>query len=202
LKREVEDGRFREDLFYRLHVIAIHLPPLRDRREDIPLLVQFFLEKYGAENARPNLELAPEALDLLMEHDWPGNVRELENVIERATVLTPGNRIGPELIPDQVRRSPSFQSPQIVMPPEGVSLKEVTAAYERQWIESALEAAGGVQKRAAELLRIKPTTLNEMIKRYDIRPRRKKASAANAGPDGGPAVESGDELEPVTSDVE
>jgi DNA-binding NtrC family response regulator len=85
------------------------------------------------------------------------------------------------------------------MPPEGVSLKEVTAAYERQWIESALEAAGGVQKRAAELLRIKPTTLNEMIKRYDIRPRRKKAASAI---DTAAAADAGDELEPVGSDLD
>jgi DNA-binding NtrC family response regulator len=202
LKREMEDGRFREDLFYRLHVIAIHLPPLRERKEDIPLLVQHFLEKYGVENARPNLELAPEALDLLMDYDWPGNVRELENVIERATVLTPGTRIGPDLIPENVRRAPSFQMPHIVMPPEGVSLKEVTSAYERQWIESALEAAGGVQKRAAELLRIKPTTLNEMIKRYDIRPRRKKAAAAGSSADVATGTENGDELETVATDVE
>ncbi len=201
LKREVEEGRFREDLFYRLAVIAIHLPSLRDRKDDIPLLVQHFLEKYGSENARPNLEMAPESLDLLMEYDWPGNVRELENVIERATVLTQGPRIGPDLIPDHVRRAPNFQMPHIVMPSEGVSLKEVTAAYERQWIESALEAAGGVQKRAAELLRIKPTTLNEMIKRYDIRPRRKKATTG-AALDASNPIENGDELEPVGSDVE
>jgi two-component system response regulator PilR (NtrC family) len=196
LKREMEEGRFREDLFYRLHVIAIHLPSLRERKEDIPLLVQHFLEKYGQENSRPNLELAPDALDLLMDYDWPGNVRELENVIERAVVLSAGMRIGPDLIPEHVRRSPTFQTPHIVMPADGVSLKEVTAAYERQWIESALEAAGGVQKRAAELLKIKPTTLNEMIKRYDIRPRRKKSSAGNS------AEGAGDELEPVGTDVE
>jgi DNA-binding NtrC family response regulator len=202
LKREMEDGRFREDLFYRLHVIAIHLPSLRDRKDDIPLLVQHFLEKYGEENGRPNLEFAPESLDLLMDYDWPGNVRELENVIERATVLTQGPRIGPDLIPEQVRRAPNFQMPQIVMPPEGVSLKEVTSAYERQWIESALESAGGVQKRAAELLRIKPTTLNEMIKRYDIRPRRKKASAAGAAADTAATTENADELEPVGSETE
>jgi two-component system response regulator PilR (NtrC family) len=201
LKREMEDGNFREDLFYRLHVIAIHVPALRERKEDIPLLVQHFLEKYGLENARPNLEVAPEALDLLMDYDWPGNVRELENVIERAVVLSAGTRIGADLIPENVRRSPSFQVPQIVMPVEGVSLKEVTAAYERQWIESALEAAGGVQKRAAELLRIKPTTLNEMIKRYDIRPRRKKA-ASGVGATAEAAGEPGNELEPVGSDVE
>ncbi len=199
LKHEMEEGRFREDLFYRLHVIAINLPALRERKEDIPLLVQHFLEKYGVENARPGLELAPEALDLLMDYDWPGNVRELENVIERATVLATGLRIGPDLIPEHVRRAPSFQMPHIVMPPDGVSLKEVTSAYERQWIESALEAAGGVQKRAAELLRIKPTTLNEMIKRYDIRPRRKKASANGSEQ---ATADASDTLEPVGSDVE
>jgi DNA-binding NtrC family response regulator len=145
--------------------------------------------------------MAPESLDLLMAYDWPGNVRELENVIERATVLTQGPRIGPDLIPEHVRRAPNFQMPHIVMPSEGVSLKEVTAAYERQWIESALEAAGGVQKRAAELLRIKPTTLNEMIKRYDIRPRRKKA-ATGAAVDAPSPIENGDELEAVGSDVD
>ena len=91
LKHEMEEGRFREDLFYRLHVIAIHLPALRERKDDIPLLVQHFLEKYGEENARQNIELAPEALDLLMDYDWPGNVRELENVIERAVVLSTGH---------------------------------------------------------------------------------------------------------------
>src|ERR671918_1838748 len=114
LKREMEDGRFREDLFYRLHVIAIHLPALRDRKDDIPLLVQHFLEKYGTENARPNLELAPEALDLLMDYDWPGNVRELENVIERAVVLSAGMRIGADLIPEHVRKAPTVQIPQFV----------------------------------------------------------------------------------------
>ena len=193
LKQEVQEGRFREDLYYRLHVINIQLPALRERREDVPLLVQHFLEKYGEENERRNIEMSPEALDLLSDYDWPGNVRELENVIERAVVLCTGSRIGPELIPDHVRKSPSVQIPHVVMPAEGISLKDVTIAYERQWIESALEAAGGVQKRAAELLRIKPTTLNEMIKRYDIRPRRKKASSSSGEPDGGLA----DELEPL-----
>ncbi|MEZ5287068.1 MAG: sigma-54 dependent transcriptional regulator [Vicinamibacterales bacterium] len=200
LKREMEDGRFREDLFYRLHVISIELPALRERRDDVPLLVQHFLEKYAEENGRPPLELAPDALDQLMEYDWPGNVRELENVIERAVVLSTGTRIGADRIPEHVRRSPRYQLPHVVMPVEGVSLKEVTAAYERQWIESALDAAGGVQKRAAELLRIKPTTLNEMIKRYDIRPRRKK-SGASGGPDAGVSGDpAGDELEPVGSE--
>jgi DNA-binding NtrC family response regulator len=175
LRQMMEDGRFREDLYYRLHVISIYLPPLRERKEDIPLLAQHFLEKYGVENNRPGLELTPDALDLMMEYDWPGNVRELENVIERAVVLTSGPRIDANLIPDHVRKTPSFQIPQFVVPPEGISFKDVITDFEKRLIESTLEAAGGVQKRAAELLHIKPTTLNEMIKRYDIRPRRKKS---------------------------
>ena len=174
LKGMVADGRFREDLYYRLHVIKVELPTLRERREDIRLLAQHFLEKYGPENGKPHLELTPDALDVLEQYDWPGNVRELENVIERAVVLVTGDRIGVELVPDAVRTSRPFQIPQFVMPPEGISFKEVTAAFEIQLIERTLVAAGGVQRRAAEMLRIKPTTLNEMIKRHEIRPRRKR----------------------------
>ena len=114
LRKMVEDGRFREDLFYRLHVIAIELPPLRERMSDIPLLAQHFLTKYGDENGKPGLELSPEALDLMMDYDWPGNVRELENVIERAVVLCNGRRIGDELIPDHVRRTAAFHLPDVV----------------------------------------------------------------------------------------
>jgi DNA-binding NtrC family response regulator len=179
LRQMMEEGKFREDLFYRLHVISIQLPPLRDRKDDIPLLARHFLDKYGEENRKGGLELMPDALDLLTEYDWPGNVRELENVIERAVVLTPGPGIGIDLIPDHVRRAPNFHMPQFVVPPEGISFKDVITDFEKRLIESTLEAAGGVQKRAAELLHIKPTTLNEMIKRYEIRPRRKRAQSPN-----------------------
>jgi two-component system response regulator PilR (NtrC family) len=181
LRRMVEEGKFREDLFYRLHVITVQLPPLRERKDDIPLLVQHFLEKYGEENQKTHLELTAEALDLLQEYDWPGNVRELENVIERAVVLSTGSKIDADLIPDHVRSSRRFQMPQFVVPPEGISFKEVITDFEKRLIESTLEAAGGVQKRAAELLHIKPTTLNEMIKRHDIRPRRKRMSIGRTG---------------------
>ena len=174
LRQMVEEGTFREDLFYRLHVINIYLPPLRERKEDIPLLAQHFLEKYGEENRKKGMELTVEALDLMVEYDWPGNVRELENVIERAVVLNAGTRIGPELIPEHVRTSPAFHIPKFVVPPEGISFKDVITNVEKRLIESTLEAAGGVQKRAAELLKIKPTTLNEMIKRYEIGTRRKR----------------------------
>jgi two-component system response regulator PilR (NtrC family) len=174
LREMVGDGRFREDLYYRLHVISISLPPLRERKDDIPMLAQHFLEKYSRENSKAGLELTTEAVDLLADYDWPGNVRELENVIERAVVLTPGPRVGADLIPDHVRAAPGFHIPRFVVPPEGISFKDVITSVEKRLIEETLEAAGGVQKRAAELLHIKPTTLNEMIKRYEIGPRRKK----------------------------
>jgi DNA-binding NtrC family response regulator len=180
LQQMMEEGRFREDLFYRLNVISIPLPALRERKDDIPILAQHFLAKYGTENKKGDLEISPEALELLTAYDWPGNVRELENVIERAVVLTTGPRIGEELIPEHVRQSPNFAAPSFVVPPEGISFKDVTSDFEKRIIESTLEAAGGVQKRAAELLHIKPTTLNEMIKRHDIRPRRKRQTAPDS----------------------
>jgi len=174
LRQMMDDGRFREDLYYRLHVINVYLPPLRERREDVPLLAQHFLEKYGDENNKRDMELTGEALDLMMEYDWPGNVRELENVMERAVVLSSTPRIGGDLIPEHVRASPAFHIPKFVVPPEGISFKDVITDVEKRLIESTLEAAGGVQKKAAELLRIKPTTLNEMIKRHDIGKRRRR----------------------------
>ena len=175
LRQMMEEQRFREDLYYRLHVITVQLPALRERKDDIPLLVQHFLHKYGTENEKPGLELRPDALDLLLEYDWPGNVRELENAIERAVVLSTGPTIGEDLVPDQVRNRPVFKMPQFTLPAEGIWFNEVTADFEKRVIESTLEAAGGVQKKAAELLHLKPTTLNEMIKRHDIRTRRKRS---------------------------
>jgi two-component system response regulator PilR (NtrC family) len=174
LQRMMDEGRFREDLYYRLNVINLQLSPLRDRKEDIPLLVQHFLEKYGVENQKQGLEITPEALDVLSDYDWPGNVRELENVMERAVVLSTGSRIDSALIPENIRTNRSFRLPHINVPPEGINFREVVSDFEKSLIESTLEASGGVQKRAAELLQVKPTTLNEMIKRYDIRLRKRR----------------------------
>jgi len=168
LKRAVEEGRFREDLYYRLNVIAVQLPPLRQRKEDISALVHHFVEKYATENGKPVSGVSPDALQALMDYDWPGNVRELENVIERGVVLTTGPQIGRDLIPDHVRTSPSFHVPNLTVPPEGINLRDVILGFERRLIESTLEAVGGVQKEAARLLGLKPTTLNEMIKRHGI----------------------------------
>ena len=168
LRQAVEDGRFREDLFYRLNVIAVQLPPLRARKEDIPALVTHFVDKYAAENGREKAEVTPEAMQVLLDYDWPGNVRELENVIERGVVLSTDGRIGRELIPENVRARPMFHLPAMVVPPEGINLKDVIGGFEKRLIESTLESTGGVQKEAARLLGLKPTTLNEMIKRYRI----------------------------------
>src|SRR5438477_3171918 len=168
LRRAVEEGRFREELYYRLNVIAIQLPPLRQRKEDVPALVAHFVDKYARENSKDVTGVTSEALQALMDYDWPGNVRELENVIKRGVVLTTQTQIGRELIPDHVRTAPSFHVPHLTVPPEGISLRDVIANFERRLIESTLESTGGVQKEAARLLGLKPTTLNEMIKRHNI----------------------------------
>ncbi|QQR75227.1 MAG: sigma-54-dependent Fis family transcriptional regulator [Holophagales bacterium] len=167
LEASVRQGAFREDLYYRLNVITIQLPPMRDRREDIPLLARHFLARFAAENDKPLRDIAPRAMELLLDYRWPGNVRELENVVERAVVLSEGEVLDVDLLPATLRRSAS-EPTAIPLPPEGVSLKEAMASYERQMIVRALQSAGGVQKRAAELLRVKPTTLHEMMKRLNI----------------------------------
>jgi DNA-binding NtrC family response regulator len=168
LQEMVKGQTFREDLYYRLNVITIDLPPLRRRSEDVALLARHFLVKYAQENEKNIDEITPPAMELLMDYEWPGNVRELENVIERAVVLSTGRVVTVELLPPSVRepRLAAFHAP--TLPPEGLSFKETVAAFERQLILRALKASSGVQKRAAELLKIKPTTLHEMMKRLRI----------------------------------
>jgi two-component system response regulator PilR (NtrC family) len=164
----VASGAFREDLYYRLNVITLNLPPLRKRTEDIPLLARHFLAYYAAENEKPLREISPRAMEVLMDYHWPGNVRELENAVERAVVLSAGEVLDVDLLPLAVRQPGSFSLPPTALPANGVSFKEAVSAYERQLIVKALKAAGGVQKRAAELLQVKPTTLHEMMKRLNI----------------------------------
>jgi two-component system response regulator PilR (NtrC family) len=177
LKTLVDEGLFREDLYYRLNVINIFLPPLRQRKEDIPLLAQHFLKKYEQENGRSGLQLSSEAAQSLLDYDWPGNVRELENVIERAVVLADGPILNRRLIPEHVRSGPQFRLPTVVVPEEGISFRDVVSGLEKRLIESSLKTSGGVQKKAAQLLGLKPTTLNEMIKRYNIILERKEPSS-------------------------
>jgi len=166
LTRMVAEGAFREDLFYRLNVITIELPPLRNRLEDVTALANHFLRRYGAENRRPNLALTPRALDVLVGYYWPGNVRQLENVIERAVVLCSGDVIDTDLLPAEVL-SPQAE-PVAQLPAEGLDLKEAVNGYTRALIEASLARCGGVQRRAAQMLRVRPSTLNEMIRRLGI----------------------------------
>jgi DNA-binding NtrC family response regulator len=171
LKQQVHDGKFREDLYYRLNVITIDLPPLRQRKEDIPLLASFFLEKYSKENERSSRRLTPETLRPLMAYAWPGNVRELENVIERAVVLSLSNEVGPELLPDQiVGRVASFPA---LEHRSDASLFDIMEDCERRIIIDMLEKSGWNQTEAAERFRVPLSTLNQKIKRLNIEIKRK-----------------------------
>jgi DNA-binding NtrC family response regulator len=166
LKQQVREGKFREDLFYRLNVISIDLPPLRQRKEDIPLLAGFFLNRYSQENERPTRRITPEALRPLMSYSWPGNVRELENVIERAVVLSAGVEIGPELLPDQIAgRASTFSA---VERRADASLFDIMEDCERQIITEMLEKCHWNQTDAAERFHIPLSTLNQKIKRLNI----------------------------------
>jgi DNA-binding NtrC family response regulator len=166
LKQQVREGKFREDLFYRLNVITIDLPPLRQRKEDIPLLATFFLNRYSEENERPTRRITPEALRPLLSYSWPGNVRELENVIERAVVLSTGVEVGPELLPDQIAgRSTAFSA---LERRTDASLFDIIEDCERQIIVEMLEKCNWNQTDAAERFHIPLSTLNQKIKRLNI----------------------------------
>ncbi|HEY6336976.1 MAG TPA: sigma-54 dependent transcriptional regulator [Candidatus Sulfotelmatobacter sp.] len=171
LRQMVREGRFREDLFYRLNVITIELPPLRQRKEDIPLLVEHFRKKYAEENDRPVRSITPEALRPLMAYSWPGNVRELENVIERAVVLSSGNEISAELLPDSMLgRGSSFAMHD---PPSDASLFEIVEDMERRIITDMLERCNWNQTEAAEHFHVPLSTLNQKIRRLNIEIKKK-----------------------------
>jgi DNA-binding NtrC family response regulator len=171
LKQQVQDGKFRDDLFYRLNVITIDLPPLRQRKEDIPLLASFFLDKYSRENDRPTRRLTPEALRPLVGYSWPGNVRELENVIERAVVLSNDVEIGPELLPDPiVGRTAAFPS---LEHRADASLFDIMEECERHIIIDMLEKCNWNQTEAAERFHVPLSTLNQKIKRLNVEIKRK-----------------------------
>jgi DNA-binding NtrC family response regulator len=171
LKLLVKEGKFRDDLYYRLNVITIDLPSLRQRKEDIPLLADFFLQRYSEENGRPMRRLTPEALRPLMAYSWPGNVRELENVIERAVVLSSGTDIGVDLIADHIaNRGGSFP---MLEHRTDASLFEIMEECERQIITGMLEKCAWNQTEAAERFRIPLSTLNQKIKRLNIEIKKK-----------------------------
>jgi DNA-binding NtrC family response regulator len=183
LRRLVDEGKFREDLYYRLNVINLALPALRDRKEDIPHLVDFFFTKYCRENEKflnneriSILSFEPDALQILMEHTWPGNVRELENVVERAVVLATTNSVPVHVLPDYLQHASGVKirrDESGTLPPDA-SLFEMVADFERRKIMESLEAVNYSQTEAAERLHIPLSTLNQKIKRLSIEIRRER----------------------------
>jgi two-component system NtrC family response regulator len=163
LRREVQEGRFRADLFYRLNVVALAVPPLRDRRDDIPLLVDHFLKKYAAKNQKPVPTISASAMRALTAYSWPGNVRQLEHAVERAVILGGEEITGFEL-PEEVGREPE----RGLLPAPGTSLPEAIEAIERRMIIAALKEAGGVQAQAARRLGLSRSNLNYRIQRLGI----------------------------------
>ena len=162
LEALVTEKKFREDLFYRLNVVSIHLPSLRERPEDVPLLADHFLRKYASQNNKPVSRISPEAMDLLVRHRWPGNVRELENVIERAAILSGTNLILPEDLPRRLQMEPAQMSLSSL--PSRMPLSEL----EKLYIQKVLEETGGNKKKAADILGIDRRTLYRMATRLGL----------------------------------
>ncbi len=178
LQRAVKSGDFREDLFYRLNVINIHLPPLRNRREDVLLLAQHFIRKYNEENGRTITEtLAPEVLKVLEKYTWPGNVRELESTIERAVIVARSDEITLESLREEILNPDARSSTRSVLGDSaseldvsrGISFYDEVSRFEIELIRRALEFTGGHQSRAAKLLGMNNTTLNSKIKVYNLK---------------------------------
>ncbi len=166
LQLAVRDGKFREDLFYRLNVIQLQLPPLRNRREDVPILAAHFLKLYAQENGMAERALSPDCLRILMDHEWPGNVRELENAMERGVVLSTGRFITPDLLPPQL--TGNTYSASLLEHRSDASLFDLMEEIERRIIADRLERCHWNQTEAAEFFRIPLSTLNQKIKRLNV----------------------------------
>ena len=164
LKSEIQEGRFREDLYFRVNVVMLNVPPLRERREDVPLLADFFLKQYAEKNQRLIKGFTPLATDLLMRYDWPGNVRELENVTERAVIMTRGDLITPDEFPETLRALDTDLKKSSIDLSPGRSLK----AVEKEMILRTLEDANGNRTHAAKILGISRRTLQLKLKEYGI----------------------------------
>ena len=169
LRQAVESGTFREDLYYRLNVIPIHLPPLRERREDIPLLVEHFLERFNREHGKRIRRVSPEAMELLVQAPWRGNVRELENVLERAVALSDGEVLTVDLLPRELLVEPvRGRGYTMELPPEGVDLEETVANLEKSLIHQALKRTGGRKTEAAKLLGLTFRAFRHRVKKHGI----------------------------------
>jgi two-component system, NtrC family, response regulator PilR len=176
LVKAIADGVLREDLYYRLNVIPIHLPPLRDRTEDIALLVAHFIGRIATDVGKTIAGISPEALAVLERYHWPGNIRELENVVERAIVLGSGEQITAESLPPHLARPAERGEFPVEIPAGGMDLEELLAAVESRYIRLALDRAGGLQVRAAELLRLSFRQFRYKIQKHGLRSRAQAAA--------------------------
>jgi two-component system, NtrC family, response regulator PilR len=172
-EKEIAEGRFREDLYYRLSVIPIQVPPLRERRDDIPLLARHFLERFCKTMEKPIEGISPEAMTRLESYDWPGNVRELENTMERAVALETGREISLKVLPDRIAgySGSSMGAPDgqaAGFPVDGLDFEKEIAAAERRYLHAALEKAGGVRTRASELLKISYRSFRHYAKKHNL----------------------------------
>ena len=168
LDKEVERGRFREDLYYRLHVVPINLPPLRERHEDIPLLVRHFLEKYNTQYNRKIKEVSPSTFNILLQYDWPGNVRQLEHVIEHTILMTKGEIIQARNLPEKLQKNSKIKTDDALLERENFNFKENVEKFKKQSIIKALQSAQGVKKEAARILGISPRNLSYFIRKYEM----------------------------------
>ena len=168
LEEEVQKGNFREDLFYRLYVIPVMLPTLKERKADIPYLVAHFIEQFAVKKESSPAKFSDEAMKVLVNYSWPGNVRELKNLIERLVVLHEGEHILPEDLPEKIRIVSSRAARRKEISSEGISFSTAVSEFEKALIISALDQSNWVKNRAAQLLKIKRTTLVEKIKRYNL----------------------------------
>ena len=171
LEQEIIQGRFREDFFYRLNVIHIHLPPLRERREDIPLLAQYFLEKYSRELGKDIRSISSYALDVLMKYNFPGNVRELENIIERSVALENSNIVLPDslVLSEHKREGRKTELPSFHLTSAGMDLEKELSELEKELLQQALQMSNGVIKKAAELLNLSFRSMRWKIKKYGLK---------------------------------
>ncbi len=171
LSDEVQKGNFREDLYYRLYVIPLMLPSLRDRRSDIPILISHFMEQSNQKNDRSVTEITEEALAMMMSYSWPGNVRELKNMIERLVVLKGAGKITPQDLPLELKSSHKFESSTTIeISDEGICLNSAVTEFEKALILQSLEKTKWVKNKAAKLLHLNRTTLVEKIKRHHLQP--------------------------------
>jgi DNA-binding NtrC family response regulator len=169
LEEMVNKNRFREDLYYRLSVIPVHLPPLRERRSDIPLLVSSFIDRFNTEKKRQIDGISPQATEILMRHHWPGNVRELENLVERITILKGKGVIKPSDLPEKLSHTRhSGILPDVDIPNGGLAFDDAVQAFERQLLSKALQRTQGVKSKAAQLLHMNRTTLVEKVKKLRL----------------------------------